>query len=145
MKNIKTLLFVTVVLMILVTITGAYASSDNYTNTSDETQEVIEASSTSITPQTVATDNKIKENPKRDVKTHIVNNDSVDDIFAGEDYTLNDEINDGDILDFQGVISKNHSIKFNKAVNVTTSTHDVNITLNTTAGNMFGTEQETHS
>ncbi|RAP43825.1 MAG: hypothetical protein BZ136_09335 [Methanosphaera sp. rholeuAM74] len=140
MKNIKTLLFVTVVLMMLVTITGAYASSDNYTSTSSETQEVIEASSTSITPQTVATDNKIKENPKRDVKTHIVNNDSVDDIFAGEDYTLNDEINDGDILDFQGVISKNHSIKFNKAVNVTTSTHDANITLNTTAGNMFGSE-----
>jgi len=140
MKNIKTLLFVTVVLMMLVTITGAYASSDNYTSTNSETQEVIEASSTSITPQTVAIDNKIKENPKKDVKTHIVNNDSVDDIFAGEDYTLNDEINDGDILDFQGVISKNHSIKFNKAVNVTTSTHDVNITLNTTAGNMFGTE-----
>jgi len=155
-KNIKRMFFVLTLVTLLATLGAVCAANDANTTTavdnsvSDVATVSDSASDTVATEhvQTTSNDNKIDtktiikddKNLKTDIKTYIVNNDNVDDIFAGENYTLNDNINDGDILDFQGSITKNHSIIFNKAVNVTTSTHDAYISLNTTAGNLFGSE-----
>lgn len=53
-------------------------------------------------------------------------------------YSLNDNVKDDDTLDFQGKIALNVTLRFNKPVNATSTTHDANITLNTTAGTLIG-------
>ena len=70
---------------------------------------------------------------------HIINNDTLPYYFDLEgDGGLKGMINKDDTLDFQGTIFKNHTIRFNKAVNVTSTTNDAYIYLNTTSGSLLG-------
>ena len=47
-------------------------------------------------------------------RNHVVNSDTVDDIFSGEGNTLGDGVATDDVLDFQGPISITHSLVINK-------------------------------
>ena len=75
-------------------------------------------------------------------QTHIITNTTIKDYFKAENnYTLPENVTEGDTLDIQGKISglgKNFTISINKPVNIISSTQDSLIDLNTTAGNYFG-------
>ena len=62
--------------------------------------------------------------------THVVKQDNVNTIFSGDGYTLGDAVKDGDVLDFQGTIDIDHSLIINKPVNITSSTEDAVVKLN---------------
>ena len=91
----------------------------------------------------------LPENYTYDNTYHIVNNDTVKDIFSSigkseyaynnfDTNTLNIKINKGDTLDFQGTITGNYNLTINKPVNIISSTNDAVISLNTTCANLVG-------
>ncbi len=82
--------------------------------------------------------NTIKGNLPNIPVTLIVTQDNVDEIFGGVNYTLSDSIFEGDTLDFQGTIDRNHSLVINKPVNIISSTEDAILMLHTKAGSYFG-------
>jgi len=145
MINKKIKMFILALMVLILTISAVNAADET---TSDVTQDVMQIQHTetsSVTTQdnieTAKPDNNIEKtnkNIKKEGTTHIINNDTIDTFFVGEKYGLCDDVSEGDTLDFQGNIFKNHSIRFNKAVNVTTSTNDAVICLNTTSGSLLG-------
>ena len=62
---------------------------------------------------------------KSDVNiTHVINKDTYTNYFT-ENGTLSDDVNDGDILDFQGNITLNNRMFIiDKSVNITSTTND---------------------
>ena len=70
--------------------------------------------------------------------THVVTQATVNNIFNGDDYTLGNAVNAGDVLDFQDTIDIEHSLVINKQVNIISSTHDAVIMLHTVAGSLMG-------
>lgn len=142
-NNIKKLFLLTTVLMLLVTVSAAAAADDSDSNVISE-QPVANNAATSDSDNAVVDNNKIidKTNDnkviKKDPTTHVVNNDNVDDIFSGVNYTLGDSISEGDTLDFQGTIDREHSLVINKPINTLSSTKDAVISLHTVAGSLMG-------
>ena len=143
-KNIKRIFLFTTVLMLLATVTALSAAdtNDNSTAVSSDIQQVSHDTSTvEKTVQTYDNKNTIEQSQKaikKDGTTHVVNNDNVDEIFSGEGYGLADSISEGDTLDFQGLIDRNHSIIIDKPVNTKSSTNDAFISLHTKAGSLMG-------
>ncbi|MDO5825850.1 MAG: Ig-like domain repeat protein [Methanosphaera sp.] len=76
----------------------------------------------------------------KDIKTSkriVITNQTFNTYFT--DKYLNDRVSNGDVLDFQGnFIGDEYSMYINKAVNVTSSTGDAYIYLNTSANDWFG-------
>ena len=146
-KNIKKLFLLTTVLMILFTISAIDAAETNNDTIIDDAQVSSHDIISDSVKGTVADTSDNKEIIKKDIKndivtksasTHIVNNDNVDEIFNGEKYTLGDSISEGDTLDFQGTIDKEHSLVINKPIRIISSTKDAVISLHTQAGSYFG-------
>ena len=149
-KNIKRLFLLTTVLMLLVGIAAVSAVDDADGDVAADTSvSVDDAASNTVDSAVVdkSISNNINKNVEKQVKkdatTHIVNQDSVDDIFNGsatseQNYTLSDFVNEGDTLDFQGLIDKEHSLVINKPVNVISSTQDAVVSLHTIAGSLMG-------
>lgn len=144
-KNIKRLFLLTTVLMLLVGIAAVSAVDDADGDVAADTSVSVDDAASNTADSAVvdkSINNNINKNVEKQVKkdatTHIVNNDNVDEIFGGEKYSLSDSIAEGDILDFQGTIDKNHSLEINKPVNVISSTQDAVISLHTKAGSLLG-------
>ena len=142
-NNIKKLFLLTTVLMLLVTVSAAVAADDSDSNVISE-QPVANNATTSDSDNAVVDNNKIIDKTidnkvvKKDPTTHVVNNDSVDDIFSGVNFTLGDSISEGDTLDFQGTIDRNNSLIINKPITAISSTEDAVISLHTRAGGLLG-------
>ena len=141
-KNIKKLFLLTTVLMILLTISAIDATEVNNDTVIDDSSVSSQNIISDSVKDTVSDTGDNKEITKKDVKndvvtkgaaTHIVNNDNVDEIFSGAGYNLSDTINEGDTLDFQGLIDKQHAIKISKPVNIISSTKDAVISLHSSA------------
>ncbi|RAP54379.1 MAG: hypothetical protein BZ137_02485, partial [Methanosphaera sp. rholeuAM130] len=142
-NNFKRLFLLTAVLMLLVGISAAAAADDGNAATTDAVS--VDDTATDVDASAIDNNNHMEKNTqtkevKKDSSTHIVNNDNVDDIFSGENYTLADDINDGDTLDFQGTIDKNHTLIINKAVNAYSSTKDALISLHSVSKDKLGTD-----
>ncbi|AWX32223.1 Ig-like domain-containing protein [Methanosphaera sp. BMS] len=144
-KNIKRLFLLTTVLMLLVGIAAVSAVDDADSDVAADTSVSVDDAASNTADSAVvdkSISNNINKNVEKQVKkdatTHIVNNDNVDEIFGGEKYSLSDSIAEGDILDFQGTIDKNHSLEINKPVNVISSTQDAVISLHTKSGSLLG-------
>ena len=67
---------------------------------------------------------------------HVITNDNVDQYITANGLT--DLVSSGDTLDIQGTIDRQHSLVFNKPVNVISSTQDAVINLHTVAGSLMG-------
>ena len=80
---------------------------------------------------------------KSDVNiTHVINKDTYTNYFT-ENGTLSDDVNDGDILDFQGNITLNNQMFIiDKSVNITSTTNDSFINLNSSSGSSYMGETE---
>jgi len=73
---------------------------------------------------------------------HIVNKDTYNKVFT-ENGTLSNNVNDGDILDFQGNITLNNQMFIiDKSVNITSTTNDSFINLNSSSGSSYMGETE---
>ena len=149
-KNIKRIFLVATLLFILVGISAISASE-----VSDDTSIQSDVADT-LAPEatnTPANNDKIVDtatkNIKKEVKTHIVNNDTVKNVFSNtgkseyafnnfDTNTLNDSINEGDILDFQGTITGDYNLTINKPVNIISSTNDALISLDTHCIGLMG-------
>ena len=126
--DFKKLTFFIIICILSITIVAA-ASNDNIT---DDTQSV-NSQDTSLnkydsinTEQSNYNENSHIQNQKaikKDSKNIILNSSTFDEYIS--DKKLNDNINDGDTLDFQGLFDGyRYSIEINKAVNIISSTHD---------------------
>ena len=143
-KNFKRLFLLTTVLMLLAAISAVSAVDDDSAgDVAADTAVVVDDSASDVADVAVSTDKNIDKNiqtkeVKKDATTHIVNQDNVEDIFNGDGHTLGDSVSEGDTLDFQGTIDKEHSIVINKPINVVSSTKDAVINLHTVAGSLMG-------
>jgi len=151
-KNVKRMFFVTALILLLVSISAVSAADTSNDTSSTIQQDVVKE----VNVEKISTnDNKIVDtntkNIKKEAKTHIVNNDTVKNVFSNtgkseyafnnfDTNTLNDTINEGDILDFQGTITGNYNLTINKAVNIISSTNDALISLNTSCINLVGSD-----
>ncbi|MBR0472691.1 MAG: Ig-like domain repeat protein, partial [Methanosphaera sp.] len=102
------------------------------------TQKKNKVSTNNITNKQIRK-NITQKSLKTEQKTHIINNNNFKNYFdsAGN---INSSVSKGDILDFQGVINQSQSMKISVPVNITSSTNDAKICLNTTATSYFGNE-----
>ena len=140
-KNVKRMFFVTALILLLVSISALSAADvTNDTNSISQQDVVKEVNVEKVSDNTI-TDTSTK-NVKKEAKTHIVNNNTITSVFNKEGTSpyndagfnaslLSDDVEEGDTLDFQGQISGNYNLTINKAVNIISSTHDANISLNT--------------
>ncbi|MEE3440216.1 hypothetical protein [Ruminococcus sp.] len=106
------------------------------THTTDnvDTQTATQASN-EITKKINET--SIKESVQNTPKTVIVDSTNYSTVFLND--SLSSTINDGDTIDVQGdIINTDLNITINKAINLTTTT-GATIYLNTTGGNLLGT------
>ena len=75
-------------------------------------------------------------------QTYIVTNETLHEYFHNDtEGNLTDIVNPGDILDFQGNITANHSLTVNKPINIISSTQDAYVDLDTHAGSLLGENQ----
>ena len=143
-KNLKYVFLLTTIVFLLVSVSAISAENTTGKDITDKATTVT--TEKSVDTQKVVNNNKnivktekVNKTTKAEPKTHIVNQDNVDEIFNGtEKNGLNDSINEGDTLDFQGTIDKDHSLVINKPVNVISSTKDAVINLHTVAGSLMG-------
>ncbi len=151
-KNIKSIFFIMLCLLLILSISSVNAVDDN----SDTMTDTVTGDSTTntITQTNTPNDNNnakniLKDENTRTSATHIVNNDTISTIFSNtgkstysnnyfDTSLLGDEINAGDTLDFQGSISGNYNLTIDKAVNIISSTNDAYIDLNTTCKGLMG-------
>ena len=142
-KNIKRLFLLTTVLMLLVTVAAVSAVDDDSNVATESSVSVDDTSSDVASVAVVDNDKSIDKKAenkvvKKEATTHVVTQDNVDEVFSGEGYTLGDSVAEGDTLDFQGTIDKEHSLVFNKPITVVSSTKDAVINLHTVAGSLMG-------
>ena len=121
---------------------GAHSASDTQVFTSNNNKDEIKNAQT-VTNVTKKENNKQTKLTQSvgnlgnniiestEPKTIVVTQDNVDEIFGGESYTLSDDVNEGDTLNFQGLIDKEHSLVINKPITVISSTKDAVINLHT--------------
>ena len=149
MKFKKTLLIISIIICIFTMASVCAGDADETTIASDNTQtELLENSEMEKNLSIICNDEEnnstlteqinIDENPEPHLdyanltpQTHIVNNSNIDEIFNGENHTLGDNINEGDTLDFNGTIDKNHLLVINKPVNIISSSKNGVINLHT--------------
>ena len=167
MSKKTTLLFVITLMVLIIGISAASATSieDNSTSTAtvDSPHSTTHAVSSDIVEvdhkttevsqakKEIKTDNVTKEkttkttkkaskNLKKDTQTHIVTNKTYTNYFTNG--SLNDNVTSGDTLDLQGNFissqSFNYTMTINKPVNIVSTTHDSNISLNSTSTDFFG-------
>jgi parallel beta-helix repeat protein len=116
---------------------------------------VQDAGAVDVSDNSYVADAKTTKNIKKEPRTHVVNNDTVQTVFNKEGTSpynnagfsaslLGDEVEDGDTLDFQGQITGNYNLSINKAVNIISSTNDANISLNTTNPDLTGDTPGNH-
>ncbi len=139
MSSNKTKMFLLFTLIFIATIGISAATAADIDNDATDTPIIADTPTTEVedSVQTIDVDNKdIKKtntvNSEKSEKTAssiVVNNDNVDQIFGGSGYTFSDQVNEGDTLDFQGQIDKQHSIIISKPVNIISSTQDAVISL----------------
>ena len=148
-KNIKRMFFVTTLILLLLSISTLSATDASNDTSSTIQQDVVKEVNVEKVSDNTITDTSTK-NIKKEAKTHIVNNDTVKNVFSNtgkseyafnnfDTNTLNDSINEGDILDFQGTITGDYNLTINKPVNIISSTNDALINLNTTRVDLLGT------
>jgi len=105
-----------------------------YTTSHIDSQIATNDNSNEITKKT---ENNMKESALNTPKTVTVDSTNYNTVFLND--TLNSTINDGDTIDVQeDIIDTNLNITINKAINLTTTT-GAKIYLNTTGGNLLGT------
>ena len=167
MSKKTTLLFVITLMVLIIGISAVSATSiaDNSTSTAtvDSPHSTTHAVSSDIVEvdhkttevsqakKEIKTDNVTKEkttkttkkaskNLKKDTQTHIVTNKTYTNYFTNG--SLNDNVTSGDTLDLQGKFissqSFNYTMTINKPVNIISTTHDSNISLNSTSTDFFG-------
>ena len=77
-------------------------------------------------------------------QTYIVTNETLHEYFHDDaEGKLMDIVNPRDILDFQGIITANHSLTVNKPINIISSTQDAYVDLDTHGGSLQGEYQGT--
>ncbi len=105
-----------------------------YTTSHIDSQIATNDNSNEITKKT---ENNMKESALNTPKTVIVDSTNYSTVFLND--SLSSTINDGDTIDVQGdIINTDLNITINKAINLTTTT-GATIYLNTTGGNLLGT------
>ena len=88
---------------------------------------------------TPSTFNNMKSSAKKDSQTIIINADNFNDYVT--DGVLNDNVNDGDTLDFQGIFyGARFALNINKPVNIISSTNDAYICLDGANNDFFGVD-----
>ena len=102
------------------------------------TQKKNKVSTNNITNKQIRK-NITQKSLKTEQKTHIINNNNFKNYFdsAGN---INSSVSKGDILDIRGVINQTQSMTISVPVNITSSTNDAKIYLNTVATSYFGNE-----
>ena len=142
-KNLKYVFLLTTIVFLLVSVSAISAENTTGKDITDKATTVT--AEKSVATQKVVNNNKnivktekVNKTTKAETTTHVVTQDNVDNVFSGINYGLNNSINEGDILDFQGTIDKNHSLVINKPVNVISSTEDAIISLHTVGGSLTG-------
>ena len=157
MSNRKIVLF-TLISMILILGLSVVSADDNVDDGADKAMDTSIDSSIKdcVTSQTLAektsdktqsydntgiddTSNSKLKKEDGNLKTSkriVINNQTYYTYFTNQ--YLNDRVSDGDVLDFQGKFLGNYSMFINKAVNITSTTKDAYIYLNTTAEDWFG-------
>ena len=149
-RSILIFLMASIILLSTLSMVTAADKSDNVTDEVDVNHEIEVKSS--INAQKTADDNTLSgdlsevcqsntpiQKDKKNIKNSkriIINNQTYQTYFT--DKNLNDRVSNGDVLDFQGNFIGNYSMNINKAVNITSSTKDAYISLNTTANDWFG-------
>jgi hypothetical protein len=149
-RSILIFLMASIILLSTLSMVTAADKSDNVTGEVDVNHEIEVKSS--INAQKTADDNTLSgdlsevypsntpiQKDKKNIKNSkriIINNQTYNTYFT--DKNLNDRVSNGDVLDFQGNFIGNYSMNINKAVNITSSTKDAYISLNTTANDWFG-------
>ncbi|MBE6489181.1 MAG: Ig-like domain repeat protein, partial [Methanosphaera stadtmanae] len=149
--NKRTFLFILIIICLILVVSTVNASDNSY-NLQDNHDKIdinvpivkenelnTNTLSDSSVNSTDTTRNNLSKKQKivKKSKTIIITNETFDEYFT--DKYLNDKVSEGDILDFQGnFIGEQYSMYINKAVNITSTTNDVNISLNTTAVDWFG-------
>ncbi|MDO5825057.1 MAG: Ig-like domain repeat protein [Methanosphaera sp.] len=167
MSNKRILLFVMAIVFLIISLSAVSAvdnsgsdliSSSDVSQTSldnfPDTQKVIkeetnvktssesnnlEVTDVTTNDKTIKDDKNIKSAPK----TIVITNSTLNNYFNFEEDNmgLKDSVSAGDVLDFQGNITRNATqIVINKPVNITASKGNSFICLNTTAQSMFGDE-----
>ncbi|MBE6494079.1 MAG: hypothetical protein E7Z84_05685 [Methanosphaera stadtmanae] len=143
----KTLVFLMTLLILIITISAVSATDVNSNQTFQDdftTQDMATTDDTNINQNTIIEneigDQKANEN-KKDNKlksnTYVINQSTYSDYFDSEGVLVN-TVADGDTLDFQGLINLTESrIVINKSVNIVSTTHDANISLNTPIGDPY--------
>jgi hypothetical protein len=143
-KNLKYVFLLTTIVFLLVSVSAISAENTTGKDITDKATTVT--AEKTVDTQKVVNNNKnilktekVNKTTKAEPKTHVVNQDNVDEIFNGtEKNGLNDSINEGDTLDFQGTIDKDHSLVINKPVNVISSTKDAIISLHSVSAGLSG-------
>ncbi|WP_455646136.1 hypothetical protein [Methanosphaera sp.] len=168
MSNKRTLMFLMALVVLILGLSAVNAtdvSDINSTTVSNsqitQTNTVIDDSSNieTIDVSTETSNNNINANKKScnndneistktaatlktdsQVQTHIITNTTFSQYFTGS--YLNDNVNEGDTLDFRGNFfsssENNYTMVINKPVNIIASLNDSNISLNTTSVDFFG-------
>jgi hypothetical protein len=109
--------------------------------TTEVSQATKEIKTVNVTKEkTTKTAKKTSKNLKKDTQTHVVTNQTYTQFFTSG--KLNDNVTRGDVLDLQGNFissqSFNYTMTINKPVNIISTTHDSNISLNSTSTDFFG-------
>ena len=131
--NIKKMFVFLFILLIGVSVVAA--SDINSSDAVDTQEDVITATSqvdnSNIEENTMNNDKN--SNLKRDSKTVVINSTSFDDYVT--DGKFNDNVNEGDTVDFQGLLDNTRfGLTVNKPVNIISSTNDAYIGADTPMG-----------
>ena len=157
MSNKKIILFAITLVILLIGVTAVNAGEiTNKTITKDstptiKTNKIIKDTSTykvnkdnkktgtiaNTTKKTLNKDKVQTKSVKKEPGTHVINTDTFSDYFDSEG-NMSNTIKNGDVLDFQGKIYRNQSMTISVPVNITSSTKDALISLNTTAEGFDG-------
>ena len=156
MLNKKIFVFLSMSIILLIGLSTINATDSNDNTIDDSISNPINNYDNDMTTHTVTQDNnhtnnynttdtseitskdiqKQQKNIKK-AKTIIITNETFDTYFT--DKYLNDNVSPGDTLDFQGnFLGEHYSMYINKAVNITSTTNDSYICLNTSANDWFG-------
>ncbi len=118
--------------------TTTKVSSETTTTNSTESQNIVNDNSGKNTENNVINNDK---SLKTDGVTHVVTSENLGEYFdlIDQEGPLTELVLEGDTLDFQGTINlTNQSLTINKPVNVTSTTGDSLICLNTVSGSLLG-------
>jgi hypothetical protein len=142
-KNLKYIFLFVTIIFLLASVTAISAENTTGKDVTEKStavtaQKAVDTQKVADTNKNIVKTENVNKTTKAGQKNHIVNQDNVDEIFSGTGNTISDSVNEGDTLDFQGTIDKNHSLVINKPIKVISSTEDAVIRLHTVAGSLMG-------